>query len=123
MSEQPHPPALKSLTAPTGQAQAAEQPVIITGIMPGLHIRMALRPPVADWLCRCGHHERAIGRAAVIELTTRVRVWHCPHAADEQTTPTSEGAKVAARQGVRSALRPDPHPTTTAGPADRRTAA
>ncbi|MFE1931361.1 hypothetical protein ACFW95_13500 [Streptomyces sp. NPDC059474] len=55
--------------------------VTVSGIMPGLHVRMALRPPVADWLCRCGHHERAIGRASVIELTTRVRVGECPHRA------------------------------------------
>ncbi|MFE7807603.1 hypothetical protein ACFU51_23630 [Streptomyces sp. NPDC057430] len=118
----PTPPALDCLTATTGQASAAEQPVVITGIMPGLHIRMVMSPPVADWLCRCGHHERAVGRAAVIELTTRVRVWHCPHAADEQNAPAAEGAKVAARKGVLSALRADPHPTTAA-PADRRTAA
>jgi hypothetical protein len=121
MTEQPRPPSLKSLTNTTGQAQAAEQPVIITGIMPGLHIRMVMSPPVADWLCRCGHHERAVGRAAVIELTTRVRVWHCPHAADEQTTPATEGGEVAARKGVRSVT--DLHLPATAAPADRRNAA
>ncbi|WP_251023460.1 hypothetical protein [Streptomyces sp. ISL-10] len=103
------------MSAPT------EQPVVITGIAPGLHVRFT-SPPVADWLCRCGHHERARGRAAVIELTTRVRVGHCPHAADAADAPTTEGAEVAARQGVLSALRPDPHPTT-APAADRRTAA
>ncbi|MEU0084781.1 hypothetical protein [Streptomyces sp. NPDC006274] len=122
MNNPPPCPALKSLPATTERASAAEQPVVITGIMPGLHIRMVMSPPVADWLCRCGHHERAVGRAAVIELTTRVRVWHCPHAADGQNAPATEGAEVVARQGVLSALRPDPHPTT-AGPADRRTAA
>jgi hypothetical protein len=100
-----------------------DHPVIITSIMPGLHIRMDMRSPVADWLCRCGNHERAVGRAAVIELTTRARVWPCPHAADEQTAPATEGAKVAARQGVLSALRPDPHPTTTDTDTERRTAA
>ncbi|WP_328399627.1 hypothetical protein OHS70_21995 [Streptomyces sp. NBC_00390] len=122
MTTRPRPPALKRLPVNTGQAPAAEQPVIITGIMPGLHIRMVMSPPVADWLCRCGHHECARGRAAVIELTMRVRVWHCPHAADEQTAPAPAGAKVAARKGVLSALRPDPHPTP-AGTVDRRAAA
>ncbi|MER6617069.1 hypothetical protein [Streptomyces xantholiticus] len=121
MTEEPRSPALKSLPATTEQVAAADARVIITGIMPGLHIRMALRPPVADWLCRCGHHERARGRAAVIELTTRVRVWHCPHAADKQTAPATEGAKVAARQGVRSVS--DLHLPATAAPADRRNAA
>ncbi|MFI5803579.1 hypothetical protein [Streptomyces sp. NPDC051561] len=87
----------------------AELPLIITGIRPGLHVRFT-RPPVADWLCRCGHHERATGRAAVIELTERVNVRHCPHAADETAPPTELGAEVAARQGVLSALLPDPHP-------------
>lgn len=52
--------------------------VIITGIWPGLQVQFT-SPPVADWLCSCGHHERARGKAAVIELTTRVRVGHCPH--------------------------------------------
>lgn len=53
----------------------------VTGIWPGLQIRGLERGgfPVADWLCACGHHERARGRRAVIELTTRVRVGHCPH--------------------------------------------
>ncbi|WP_372407737.1 hypothetical protein [Streptomyces luteireticuli] len=39
--------------------------------------------PVADWLCVCGHHERARGRAAVIELAARVRIATCPHATAE----------------------------------------
>ncbi|MFF3288476.1 hypothetical protein [Streptomyces sp. NPDC003023] len=122
MNQWPRTAPLKCLPATTEQQQAAEQPVIITGIMPGLHIRMDMRPPVADWLCRCGHHERAVGRAAVIELTTRVRVWHCPHAADEQTAPATERAKVAARQGVRSVI--DLRlPATATTPADRRNAA
>jgi hypothetical protein len=121
MNQRPRSSPLKRLPATTEQPQAAEQPVVITGIMPGLHIRMVMSPPVADWLCRCGHHERAVGRAAVIELTTRVRVWHCPHAADEQTAPATEGAKVAARKGVRSVT--DLHLPATAAPADRRNAA
>lgn len=33
---------------------------------------------------------------------------HCPHAADAASRPVTEGAEVAARQGVLSALRPDP---------------
>ncbi|MER6158520.1 hypothetical protein ABT147_23665 [Streptomyces sp. NPDC001868] len=65
------------------------QTVTITGIQPGLQVR--LNPPVADWLCACGHHERARGRAAVIELTTRVRVGHCPHRA----TNVQEGRAAA----------------------------
>lgn len=63
--------------------------VVITGITPGLQVRCS-HPPVADWLCSCGHHERARGRAAVIELTTRVTVDVCPH-----TAATHEG-RVAA---------------------------
>ncbi|MCQ4082466.1 hypothetical protein NGB36_18125 [Streptomyces sp. RB6PN25] len=63
--------------------------VTITGIMPGLQVRMT-GVPVADWLCRCGHHERARGRAAVIALTRRVRVGICPHDATE-----NEGRKAA----------------------------
>ncbi|TFE55072.1 hypothetical protein E3E14_06035 [Streptomyces sp. ICN441] len=46
-----------------------------------------------------------------------------PPAADETGTLTRQTAEVAARQGVLSALRPDPHLTTTATPADRRNAA
>ncbi|MEU9204294.1 hypothetical protein [Streptomyces sp. NPDC048332] len=57
--------------------------VTVTGIHPGLTVRGLGRNglPVADWLCACGHHERARGRQAVIELTTRVRVGQCPHTA------------------------------------------
>ncbi|QNE79276.1 hypothetical protein F0344_16850 [Streptomyces finlayi] len=57
----------------------------VTGIQPGLHIRGLDRNeiPVADWLCTCGHFERARGRKAVTELNTRVRVGHCPHAAEQ----------------------------------------
>ncbi|MFD8689943.1 hypothetical protein [Streptomyces sp. NPDC059651] len=57
--------------------------VTVTGIRPGLSLRGLGRYeiPVADWLCACGHHERARGRRAVIELTTRARVGQCPHTA------------------------------------------
>ncbi|MFJ4690743.1 hypothetical protein [Streptomyces sp. NPDC088766] len=54
--------------------------VTVTGITPGLQIQCE-GVPVADWLCACGHHERARGRAAVIRLTARVRVGVCPHTA------------------------------------------
>ncbi|SHI19828.1 hypothetical protein [Streptomyces sp. 3214.6] len=64
--------------------------VIVTGIWPGLQVQFT-SPPVADWLCSCGHHERARGRAAVIELTTRVKVGHCPH----RTAPAQEGRAAA----------------------------
>jgi hypothetical protein len=60
------------------------QLVTVTGITPGLQIQCE-GVPVADWLCACGHHERARGRAAVIRLTARVRVGVCPH------TTTAEG--------------------------------
>jgi hypothetical protein len=63
--------------------------VVISGISPGLQVRFT-NPPVADWLCSCGHHERARGRAAVIELTSRVRVGHCPH-----STTSQEGRNAA----------------------------
>ncbi|WP_257138456.1 hypothetical protein [Streptomyces sp. rh34] len=53
----------------------------MTGIRPGLTVRGLGRnqTPAADWLCSCGHHERAWGRRAVTELTTRASVGHCPH--------------------------------------------
>lgn len=54
------------------------QTVTVTGITPGLQIQLE-GIAVADWLCACGHHERARGRAAVIRLTARVRVGVCPH--------------------------------------------
>ena len=38
------------------------QTVTVTGITPGLQIQCE-GVPVADWLCACGHHERARGRA------------------------------------------------------------
>ncbi|WP_326768126.1 hypothetical protein OG978_29655 [Streptomyces sp. NBC_01591] len=58
----------------------------VSGIRPGLHIRGLDRGgiPVADWLCACGHHERARGRRAVTELNARVRVGQCPHLSPEQ---------------------------------------
>ncbi|MEV5435852.1 hypothetical protein AB0K80_07420 [Streptomyces sp. NPDC052682] len=64
------------------------QPVTITGMQPGLQVRFT-EPPVADWLCCCGHHERARGHAAVIKLTVRVHVGICPH------TTTAEGRAAA----------------------------
>ncbi|MFF0226064.1 hypothetical protein [Streptomyces sp. NPDC004629] len=64
------------------------QTVTVTGITPGLQIRCS-GVPVADWLCACGHHERARGRAAVMELQARVRVGTCPHAT------TTEGRAAA----------------------------
>lgn len=57
--------------------------VTISGICPGLQVQFT-HPPIADWLCACGHHERARGRAAVIELTTRVTVGLCPHVTTAQ---------------------------------------
>ncbi|WP_228994530.1 hypothetical protein [Streptomyces sp. DH8] len=55
--------------------------VTVTGIRPGLTVRGLGRNqiPTADWLCACGHHERARGRERVTDLTTRARVDHCPH--------------------------------------------
>lgn len=60
------------------------QTVTVTGITRGLQIQRG-GVPVADWLCACGHHERARGHAAVIRLTARVIVGICPH------TTTAEG--------------------------------
>jgi hypothetical protein len=67
----------------------SEQPITVTGIRPGLDVRGLDRGqiPVADWLCACGHHERARGDDAVRELMARVRVGHCPH-----TTTAKEAA-------------------------------
>jgi len=60
----------------------SEQPARIEGIPAGLTVRgLGTVPTVADWLCSCGHHERATGRAAVQQLTARARVGHCPHGA------------------------------------------
>ena len=57
--------------------------VTVSGIEPGLQVQFT-HPPVADWLCACGHHERARGRTAVTELTTRVTVGICPHVTHAQ---------------------------------------
>ncbi|MFI6491265.1 hypothetical protein [Streptomyces sp. NPDC050564] len=59
------------------------EPTVITGIRPGLAIRTATgcggrQTPVADWLCACGHHERAVGKD-VADLAARVIVGICPH--------------------------------------------
>ncbi|MFC8227635.1 hypothetical protein [Streptomyces sp. NPDC057287] len=53
----------------------------VSGIQPGLHVRGLDygEVPEADWLCACGHHERARGRRAVLELNTRATVGKCPH--------------------------------------------
>lgn len=64
------------------------QTVTVTGSTPGLQIQCE-GVPVADWLCACGQHERARGRAAVIRLTARVTVAICPH------TATAEGRAVS----------------------------
>jgi hypothetical protein len=60
----------------------SEHPTVVTGIRPGLDLRGLERgqTPTADWLCLCGHHERARGEDAVRALCDRVRVGHCPHA-------------------------------------------
>ncbi|WP_406285005.1 hypothetical protein [Streptomyces sp. NBC_00209] len=53
----------------------------VTGIQPGLTVRGLGRNqiPVADWLCTCDRHERARGRNAVTDLTTRAQIGQCPH--------------------------------------------
>ncbi|MEV0010818.1 hypothetical protein [Streptomyces sp. NPDC047973] len=109
-------PLLKSLPAPpaprrTGRARSGEgaakvvaegvrvavrpdpHTATVTGIQPGLVVRGLGRReiPVADWLCACGHHERARGRRAVTELTTRAHVGECPH-----TTPAFISGRTAA---------------------------
>ena len=68
------------------------QQITVTGIQPGLHVR-AEGIPVADWLCTCGHHERARGHTSVAELTERVSVGACRHRTT--TTSTKEGRKAA----------------------------
>ncbi|MCX5369587.1 hypothetical protein [Streptomyces sp. NBC_00103] len=65
--------------------RSAPDTVTITGIQPGLEIRCE-GMAVADWLCACGHHERARGRAAVIALQARVIVGTCPHTTTEGRT-------------------------------------
>ncbi|GGS25797.1 hypothetical protein GCM10010221_23660 [Streptomyces parvus] len=107
MTTTPRNPRLKSLPATPNRPQAANaasarmtggepkgvaggvrvavlpdpHTVTVTGIRPGLTVRGLGRNqiPAADWLCACGHHERARGRERVTELTTRARVDHCPH--------------------------------------------
>ncbi|BDM66698.1 hypothetical protein HEK616_01850 [Streptomyces nigrescens] len=107
MTSRPHPPtkstpsapaplslAEPTLTpsrvgAPKGVARRASvhalrpdpQNITVTGIQRGLTVRGLDRGeiPVADWLCLCGHHEHARGRAAVAALNGRARVGHCPH--------------------------------------------
>jgi hypothetical protein len=60
-----------------------EQPAVIAGIRPGLHIHGLDRGqiPTADWLCSCGRHERARGQQDIAALTAGVTVGHCPHTA------------------------------------------
>ena len=58
------------------------QTAMATGITPGLQISLT-GVPVADWLCACGEHERARGRAAVARLTARVSAGTCPHTTAE----------------------------------------
>ncbi|MFJ4712692.1 hypothetical protein [Streptomyces sp. NPDC088785] len=64
----------------------SEQPARVQGIRPGLQVRGLDRgqTPIADWLCACGVHERATGRARVQELLARARVGACPHRPAEQ---------------------------------------
>lgn len=63
----------------------SEQPATVTGIPAGLTIRAEEygHNPVADWLCACGHHERATGASPVTALAKRVVVGHCPHPTQE----------------------------------------
>ncbi|WP_432139743.1 hypothetical protein [Streptomyces sp. bgisy154] len=67
----------------------SEQPTTVTSIRPGLHVTGLDRGqiPTADWLCSCGHHERARGEEGVRQLCAEVRVGHCPH-----TTTAKEAA-------------------------------
>jgi hypothetical protein len=60
---------------------SSEQPTRVQGIPAGLTLRRLDRdqPPVADWLCACGHHERATGGPAVTALASAVIVGVCPH--------------------------------------------
>ncbi|MFJ8110456.1 hypothetical protein [Streptomyces sp. NPDC096132] len=58
-----------------------EQAAAVTGIPAGLTVRGLDRDqtPIADWLCSCGHHERATGRDPVRDLTARACPGRCPH--------------------------------------------
>ncbi|MFF7966333.1 hypothetical protein ACFZC3_13345 [Streptomyces sp. NPDC007903] len=58
------------------------QTVTVAGITPGLQVQCE-GIAVADWLCACGEHERARGRAAVIRLAARVITGICPHTTAE----------------------------------------
>ena len=57
-----------------------EQPIVIEGIRPGLDVRGLDRGeiPQADWICACGHHERARGDD-VAALTAKAIVGVCLH--------------------------------------------
>ncbi|MFJ8555283.1 hypothetical protein [Streptomyces sp. NPDC093676] len=57
------------------------EPSTLVAVIPaGLTVRGLGTPyPVADWLCACGHHERATGAPAVRNLAANVVVGHCPH--------------------------------------------
>lgn len=106
MSTPPRPPLEGQPTPPAGLSLAEQTPaasgggaakvvaegvrvavlpdprtVTVAGIQPGLTVRGLGRNeiPVADWLCSCGHYERARGRRAVIELNTRATVDRCAH--------------------------------------------
>ncbi|MGN7136799.1 hypothetical protein [Streptomyces pseudogriseolus] len=59
----------------------SEQPARVQGIPAGLTLRRLDRDqtPVADWLCACGHHQRATGHQAVAHLAAAVIVGVCPH--------------------------------------------
>jgi hypothetical protein len=58
-----------------------EQYARVEGIPAGLTIRGLDRDqiPVADWLCACGHHERATGGTDVRDLTIRACPGRCSH--------------------------------------------
>jgi hypothetical protein len=72
-----------------GGGVTEQEPAVITGIRPGLHIHGLDRGqiPTADWLCSCGHHERASKADEVRDLVARARVGQCPH-----TTTAKEAA-------------------------------
>lgn len=59
----------------------SEQAATVSGIPAGLTIRADDRGQnaIADWLCACGHHQRATGARPVAALAARVVVGHCPH--------------------------------------------
>ncbi|MFD3512555.1 hypothetical protein [Streptomyces sp. NPDC058657] len=119
MTAPAHPSMKRPLNPGPGRA-------CVTGFRPGIQVRGLGRDqvPVADWLCACGCHERARGRAAVTAVLARAEVGHCPHVADTAAPPNQEGAKGAARQGVLSAFPSAPLPDTAPAPGpERRNAA